>query len=48
MRGCTTGSSSGDREPEEELAEELEEGALDPDEVDPLLDPWDPGSDDEV
>ena len=34
--------------PEDELAEELSEGALDPDEVDPLLDPWDDGADDET
>jgi hypothetical protein len=33
---------------EDELAEELSEGALDPDEVDPLLDPWDDGADDET
>ena len=35
-------------ERDDEAAEELEEGALDPDEVDPLLEPWDPGSDDEL
>ncbi|MGH3031730.1 MAG: hypothetical protein ACRDNE_13405 [Gaiellaceae bacterium] len=35
------------REAEEEEAELMEEGALDPDEVDPLLEPLDEGSDDE-
>jgi hypothetical protein len=34
-------------ETEDELAEELAEGALDPDEVDPQLEPWDEGADDE-
>jgi hypothetical protein len=33
---------------EDELAEELEEGALDPDEVPPSLEPWDEGADDET
>ena len=39
-----------DNEPDddrEKLAEQLEEGALDPDEAPPDLDPWDEGADDE-
>jgi hypothetical protein len=32
----------------EEEADLLEEGSLDPDEADPLLEPWDEGSDDEL
>lgn len=35
------------RNDQDEEAEELAEGALDPGEVDPLLDPYDEGSDDE-
>ena len=35
-------------EDEDWVAVELEEGALDPDEVDPSLEPWDEGADDEV
>jgi hypothetical protein len=34
-------------EPDDVMADELAEGALDPDEVDPLLDPYDEGADDE-
>jgi hypothetical protein len=30
------------------VSDELEDGTLDPDEVDPNLDPWDDGSDDET
>jgi len=33
---------------EDARAEELSDGTLDPDEVDPLLDPWDEGADDET
>jgi hypothetical protein len=33
--------------PEEDV-DELEEGTLDPDEVDPLLEPFDEGADDET
>ncbi len=35
-------------DPDAELAEELAEGALDPDEVPSSLEPWDEGSDDEL
>lgn len=34
-------------ETEEDVAEELAEGALDPDEIDPAVEPWDEGADDE-
>lgn len=33
---------------EDELSDELAEGALDPDEVDPALEPYDEGADDEM
>ncbi len=33
---------------EEDEAELLADGTLDPDEVDPLLEPWDEGADDEL
>ncbi len=35
-------------EDEDELADALAEGALDPDELDDDVDPWDEGSDDET
>ena len=36
-----------DEEDDDQLADELAEGALDPDEVPSGLEPWDEGSDDE-
>ena len=33
---------------DEDASEELAEGALDPDEVETEVDPWDEGADDEV
>jgi hypothetical protein len=42
-------ASSSDVEPDaDEKVDELEEGALDPDEADPDLEPWDEGADDEL
>jgi hypothetical protein len=42
-----TDRPNGDDEQDDEEAELLADGSLDPDEVDPLLAPWDEGSDDE-
>jgi hypothetical protein len=36
-----------DDEPEDQIADDLADGTLDPDEVDPTLEPWDEGADDE-
>jgi hypothetical protein len=37
-----------DEDDEDDEADLLADGTLDPDEVDPNLDPWDEGADDEV
>ena len=37
-----------DEREDEEAAEELEDGSLDPDEVSPWVEPWDEGADDET
>jgi hypothetical protein len=42
-RRATTGD-----EDDDEAADDLEDGTLDADEVDPELDPWDEGADDEL
>lgn len=37
-----------DERDDEELAAQLEDGSLDPDEAPPGLEPWDEGADDEL